>query len=130
MGTFNERIEQLQQEVGDGNLTMRVNVHQPYAAAEHNRYYYKHPRGGMPDYLAAPFEAEHSDMMMILSEAVLDGSLREAAIDAVGKFEEWVETYAPVEFNVLRQSCNLYVEDNGSTIYERPQKAPYESWKE
>ncbi len=128
--TFNARIEELQQLVGEGNLRMSVNVHQPYAAAEHNIHYYKHPRGGMPDYLEAPFDAEHGDMLIILSEAVLDGSLREAAIDAVGKFEEWVETYAPVEFNVLRNSCNLYVEDNGVMYYERPQKAPYESWKE
>lgn len=109
---------------------MSVNVHQPYAAAQHNRQYYRHPRGGMPDYLETPFEAEHGDMLIILSEAVLHGNLRDAAIDAVGKFEEWVETYAPIEFDVLRESCNLYVEDNNVMIYERPQKAPFESYKE
>lgn len=127
-GTFKARIDDLQELVGQGKLVMRVNVHQPYAAAEHQRFYYRHPRGGMPDYLQTPFEVQHGEMLDLLAEGFPE--IIPAAIDAVGKFEEWVQTYAPVHFDVLRNSCNLYVEDDGSTLYDKPQDAPYEQWKE
>lgn len=127
-GDFNVKIDELMERVGHGRLTMRANVHQPYAAAEHVRQYYRHPRGGMPDYLETPFEAGHGEMLQELADAFPD--LKDAAVVAVGKFADWVQTYAPVEFDVLRNSTNLYVEEDGGTIYEKPQEAPYEEWKE
>lgn len=128
-GTFIPRIDELQEIVGNGNLTMRANVHQPYAAAEHNRYYYKHPRGGIPNFLGAPFEAEHSDQLQTIADSGIENLLA-GAIDAVHRFEDWVQEYAPVEFEALRNSTNLYVEDRGAVVYEKQQTAPYESWKE
>lgn len=127
-GTFRERIEELQQQVGSGNLVMRANVHQPYAAAEHNREYYRHPRGGGPRYLQIPFEAEHGQQVEMLAASFPE--LTRGAIEAVGKFDDWVQNNAPVEQDVLRNSTNLYVEDNGSDVYSKPQDAPYEAWKE
>jgi hypothetical protein len=127
-GTFVARIDELQEKVGRGDLTLRVNVHQAYAAAEHVRMYYRHPRGGMANYLEMPFESEHGDMLRILADGVLE-DLNAAAIDAVGKFEEWVREFAPVMSETLRDSCNLYVEDNGGQIYEKPQEAPFNEKK-
>jgi hypothetical protein len=127
-GDFSEKVDELIEQVGHGKLTLRANVHQPYAAAEHQRQYYRHPRGGMPDYLQTPFEAGREEMLEELAEAFPD--VKEGAVAAVQKFEDWVQTYAPVQFDVLRQSTNLYVEEEGGNVFEKPQAAPYESWKE
>jgi hypothetical protein len=127
-GDFAAKIDELQEKVGRGKLIMRANVHQPYAAAEHVRMYYKHPRGGGPDYLETPFETGRDGMIRELAESFPD--LNEGAIAAVGKFEEWVQENAPVRYDVLRMSTNLYVEDDGGIIFEKPQEAPYEEWKE
>lgn len=127
-GDFTAKIDELIERVGRGRLTMRGNVHQPYAAAEHQRQYYRHPRGGMPDYLATPFEAGREGMLEELAEAFPD--LNEGAISVVQNFEDWVQEFAPVQFDVLRNSVNLYVEEDGASYFEKPQAAPYEEWKE
>jgi hypothetical protein len=36
-GSFKARMTELQERVGRGNLVMRTKVHQPYAAAEHEK---------------------------------------------------------------------------------------------
>jgi len=127
-GTFNERIRILQEEVGEGDLELKLNVHQPYAAAEHNRTYYKHPQGGMSGYVEIPFQAEYPHMLQRLADSVITdrgSNLRPEAIEAVGMFEDMIDWWAPVLTGVLRDSCNLTVTDNGHVLYHKEQEATY-----
>lgn len=129
MGTFNERIEELQERVGRGNLIMRAVVHQAYAAAEHNREYYQHLHGGEAEFLKIPFEAHHGEMIEKLADGIL-GDPVAAAIEAVQKFDQWVTENAPVRTGTLKNSTNLYVENDGLRVYEQVQRAPFNAKKE
>lgn len=128
-GTFSARTRQLQEEVGDGDLEMKLTVHQPYAAAEHVRYWYSHD-DGMAGYVETPYEMELPMMMMRLAAGVLGGNLRGTAIDVVQMFEDMVQTYAPTLSSTLKNSCNLDVLDKGALIYHKEQTAPFRYDKE
>lgn len=132
-GSFQRRIKRLEDAVGNGDLVMGGVVGQPYAAAEHNRHYYNHPRGGQANYMEAPFEMLRGEMLAKLAKDVVtpDGSqLDKAARDVAEMFDEMVNQYAPVEFFVLRNSTSVYVEDNGIRTYDRPQRAARNKAKE
>jgi hypothetical protein len=131
-GTFSARIRHLQEEVGKGDLEMKVTVHQPYAAAEHVRYYYRHD-DGMAGYLETPFQIEYPAMLMRLAAQAVTSSgsgLKEEAKDVVGMFEDMVRTYAPTLSGILEDSCNLDVYDNGMHSYHKEQEAPFQYHKE
>jgi hypothetical protein len=129
-GSFKARMTELQERVGRGNLVMRTKVHQPYAAAEHENspHIFKHPRGGGPKFIEIPFETGHGEMLEKLASSFPD--LLSGAIEAVQKFDEWLDTNAPERADVLKRSGNLYVEEDGGIVFEKPQEAPYEEWKE
>ncbi len=132
-GSFQERARYLESQVGDGDLEMGGTVHQPYAAAVHNRLYYRHPRGGQAGYLEGPFTAYRGEMLQHLANnaVVPQGSnLDKAARENAEKFADWVREFAPVEFRALKESTNVYVKDNGVTSYYVEQKAPYNYKKE
>jgi len=120
MGTFGPRMAMLESQVGDGDLVMGGIVGQAYAASQHNKAYYRHPRGGITRFLEIPFMAQHEDMLQDLADNVITergSAIRPAAMRVARQFDEIVQTYAPVEFNKLRNSTSVYVEDSGRTIY-------------
>lgn len=132
-GSFQERARYLEEQVGDGDLEMGAIVHQPYAAAVHNRFYYRHPRGGMAGYLEAPFTAFRGEMLARLAAnaVVPQGSrLKQAAEEVADMFTEFVRDYAPIEFRFLKESTNVYVKDDGVTVYYKKQTRPYRYDKE
>jgi hypothetical protein len=132
-GDFQRRIKHLEDAVGNGDLVMGAVVGQPYAAAQHNRHYYKHPRGGMSNYLEDPFAHQHPEMLHKIARDVVtpDGSqLMNAAREIAEEFDEMVNSYAPVEFTILRNSTSVYVDDNGMRAYDRPQRAARDRSKE
>lgn len=133
MPIFTERITHLMNEVGDGTLTMGTVVQQPYAAAEHERLYYRHPRGGMAKYLELPLIANRDFYVGILAlNAVTpEGSnLRSAAEDVAERMAGITRRYAPVLSGLLRDSADAYVLDAGALIYYREGPGPYNYDKE
>lgn len=126
-GSFVARTHELEEKVGHGDLEMKLTVHQPYAAAEHVRYYYRH-NDGMAGYVEIPFQIERDNMLAELARGFPD--MRGTAIQVVHKFEEMVHTYAPTLSSTLKGSCNLDVTDNGAQIYHKEQEAPFRYDKE
>lgn len=122
---FFERIEELQDRVGDGTLTGKVEVDQVYARYQHEGLDFRHPRGGQAKYLEQPFLAGASGHMQTLARTVLepDGPHR-GMKDVVENTAHDVFVHAPVEFDNLRRSGHPSVEDNGSVVYDRPPEVP------
>lgn len=128
MPEFTERITHLMFEVGDGTLVMGSIVQQPYAGAEHNRLYYKHPRGGVAKWLTLGLESEREHYMRTLAFSAVtpDGSnLKLAAIDVSERMAGITRRYAPVMTGLLRDSADSYVVDAGAMIYYREAGGPY-----
>lgn len=133
MGSFDARIARLASAVGDGDLVMGGVVMQPYAAAEHNRPQYKHPRGGVAKFIEIPFIRMRDEMIERLAAlAITPGGsqLRQAARENADAFDTMTQRFAPLEFNILRNSTLCYVTDNGSLVYSSGPDAEYEWEKE
>jgi len=120
IGRFEDRIRLLEQQVGGGKLEIKVVVDQIYAKFQHERLDLRHPSGGGPKYLtralygAAPAGLQH------MARAVLDGHLREAAVDVAERVVTGVYENAPFEFGDLRASGAPTVKDGGRIYYRRP----------
>lgn len=124
---FVDGSRKLEEEVGDGNLVMGGVVGQPYAAAEHNRPYYRHPRGGMAGYLEIPYAAQRDEMIekLALNAVTPNGSrLQDAAVEVAAEFDNMVRRNAPVREDILRDSTEYYVEDNGMLVFMSGQRDP------
>lgn len=133
MGSFVERARYLEEQVGDGNLVMGGIVGQPYAAAVHERAYYRHPRGGMAGYLEIPYAEQRDEMIQKLADNAItsEGSrLVDAAIEVAAEFDNMVRRNAPVEKDILRDSTEYYVEDDGTLIFTSAQRDPRQIQKE
>lgn len=133
MYSFDEGTQILETIVGDGPLTMGIVVQQPYAAAEHNRTYYRHPRGGMAYYLEIPLiTAREQYLMQLAMNAITkDGSdLIKTAIEIAENMTSIVRRNAPVQSGLLRESTDAFVRDAGITIYFREQLGPYNKDKD
>lgn len=121
-GTFGERLDELSEFVGHGNLTGSVVVDQVYAKYQHEDLSLRHPRGGQAKYLEAPLHDKQGDYLRRIAEqALVDGPLP-AMIDAMENLSGEVEATAPVEFENLRESGHPMVSNDGETVYDRPPK--------
>ena len=133
MGTFDERIRHLEDEVGEGKITAGIVVHQPYAADEHVERHYKHPRGGKSHYIEDPFFASLLYNLRQIAQDVIvpHGSrIQEAMKDIAKGFNDHLAVNAPVDTSTLRRSGNVYVDDNGARVWEDKQSARYRYEKE
>lgn len=118
-GTFSRRIRELADQVGAGDLTGAVEVDQVYAAVQHERLDYNHPRGGQAKYLEQPLYDQHRDYLQSVADRVLDGEAEDAMTDAMEDLSGTVRTTAPVLYVNLRESGHPTVTDNGSVVYDR-----------
>jgi hypothetical protein len=119
-GDFFERIDELLESVGDGELKGSVVVDQVYAQAQHERMDFKHPRGGQAKFLAGPFMNKYRGYLQQIASAVLDGNAREAMTDVVEDLSKEVFDKAPREFWDLRESAHPFVNDDETVVYDRP----------
>lgn len=130
MGTFQEGCLDLEEKVGRGKLTGKVVVNQIYAASQHSGYWVtgplaghvirRHPRGGQSHYLEEPLFAKAEDYMKNLADAVLDGFLVQAMAENMEDLADEVHDKAPRENEILRNSANPIVLDDGLEAYNRP----------
>jgi hypothetical protein len=133
MGTFAERTLRLEEEVGGGKITAGIVVHQPYAADEHVERHYKHPRGGKSHYIEDPFFHDLNDNLRSIARNVVtpEGSdLFGTMKDIAESFDRALKFNAPVEFNTLRESGNVYVAEGSRKVWEKHQRARFRADKE
>lgn len=119
-GTFADRIDELADRVGHGDLQASCVVDQVYARYQHEGLDLKHPEGGQAKYLEEPVHAAEGEYMSRLAKSVLDGRLVEAAEQVAEDMSEAVYVHAPFEFGDLRASGHPSVRDDGRVAYDRP----------
>jgi len=123
--TFAAKIDELDAEVGHGDLDMSVTVDQVYAMYQHDNPEFKHPRGGEAYYLAAPLSEKWPEMVDRFSDVIAgDASPVEVWSVNAEELAGDVAERAPVEFIVLRQSAHPEVTDDGALAYDRPPTIP------
>lgn len=130
MGNFDERMRYLEEQVGHGTIRAGCYVNQPYAQDQHQSVWYKHPRGGRARYLGGPLLEEIDQTITELARRAItrEGSdIEDAMKDFADKMaDDYVGQEAPILKNVLRQSGQPYVINNGVETYHRPARAPRE----
>lgn len=123
-GTFDERIRELAEKVGDGTLSGKVVVDQRYAKYQHERLDLKHDEGRIAKYLETPLHQQHEGYLEGLARNVLDGDLEGAMASNMEDLADQVEQLAPIDFNDLPRSGNPVVVSNGEEVYNRPPIVP------
>jgi hypothetical protein len=120
--TFGDRIDELKELVGKGDLKGTVIVDQVYAAVQHNSLDFAHPRGGEALYLTAPLMDHHAGYLQSYADRLLEDGGEQAVIDATEDLAEdgGVAARAPVLYSNLRASGHPVVTSDGLTIYDRP----------
>jgi hypothetical protein len=118
--TFRQRLTVLAQTVGDGDLVGTYQVSQRYAAVQHVRRDYRHPRGGGPDYVSAPLRARHRSWYRQIAARFLSGGAEQAMAAALEDLDAQVRRLAPVDLGVLRRSGAVTVTAAGAPVYRRP----------
>lgn len=121
---FDTRVGTLLRMVDDGKeLSGRVVVDQAYAAVQHERLDYNHPRGGQAKYLEEPFLGNHLSYLQDVSRTVLkDGGVNGMA-RAMERLSGEVERLAPLDIGNLRKSGHPMVTSGSRTVYDRPPKS-------
>lgn len=128
-GDFFERIDDLIELVGPGDLVGQVAVDQVYAQAQHNSTWVSgpmagvpirnHPGGGGPMYLTNPLLARADLYMDEIARRLLDEGPVPGMKSAVDDLIAEVARLAPVWLDNLRQSASGTVTDDGATVYSR-----------
>jgi hypothetical protein len=122
MSTFAERIDQLKEMVGSGDLTGKVEVSQVYAKYQHEGLDFAHPRGGEAQYLRRPLFDHYRSYLQKVADGILDDGGKRAMADCMERLaeEDGVATRAPLEWGDLRDSGHPSVTSDGATTYDRP----------
>lgn len=129
-GSFFEKIEALEEDVGSGDLIGKLVVNQHYAEYQHETQGLNHPRGGGPFFLLKPFMEAGPGYVENLSDSVLNGFLIEAMAENMEDLSPKLDPAAPIDRDPnpirLRRSGNPIVIDNGKEVYNRPPIDPPE----
>lgn len=131
MARFADRIRELEEIVGHGDLQGKVRVDQVYAAVQHEGYWKtgplagvvirNHPRGGQAKYLQEPLFDQASEYMQRLAGRAFElGGLVSAMRENMEDLSGEVYDRAPREFDDLRDSAHPTVTDGDVLVYDRP----------
>lgn len=122
MGTFQDRIDYLIEQVGKAHLKGTVEYNQIYAHYQHEHPDFKHPQGGKAFFLRDPLFAGVNEAMAHLADRAIlpEGSkIQTAMADNMEKLSTRARDESPVEFGDLRDSGHPVVVSDGRTIYDR-----------
>lgn len=117
-GSFSRRTRELADQVGNGDLEMKLVVDQPYAFWVEVRDELQHPRG-QSRYVETTMMAGADGWMATLAAGAYHG-LRLAAIEVSEEMVADAANRTPVEFADLIRSGAPTVTDDGAVVYARP----------
>jgi hypothetical protein len=124
-GTFNQRIDELIQQVGVGSLVGKVEVDQAYAHMQHEDLTLKHTHGGQALYLTQPLLDHLDSYLETLARTTFDEKgPAEGMKDNMEHLSEQVSIKAPIRYGALRQSAHPSVTSDGAVVYDRPPVVP------
>lgn len=124
MGAAGDRVRQLAEHIGTGELLGTVEVNQIYAHYQHEHPEFRHPRGGQAFYLQEPLYAGAEGYVQRVADDLLDldKSIADALFDGMKDLVTQVETTAPVFWGNLRESGHATVTDKGAVVHDEPPK--------
>lgn len=126
--SFDQRIKYLSTEVGTGHIVAGCTVDQPYAQNQHETESFRHTVG-RSHYLGGPLMENAFNFIDGMARAVItsEGSrIRDEMEDIAEDMARAVQINAPKDpdfGDVLANSANPWVDDNGIRTYDRPSKA-------
>jgi hypothetical protein len=123
VGTFTQRIDELEKRIGSGRLQGSVTCDQIYAHFQHERMDLHHPRGGTAKYLQRPLMDGYRDYLGDYARTVLSDGGQAAMRRSMEHLSDQVEITAPREWGDLAKSGAPKVTQGGRTLYDRPPKA-------
>lgn len=134
-GSFFERVEELKERVGEGDLKGSLEVDTPYAFNQHESYWVnfmgrygfntidRYHNGGGGKFVEEPLLENHPRYLQHLADAVLDGVLVEAMVDNVEDMNDALRANAPEKTGRLKNSGTTSVTDNGALAHYQPGSA-------
>lgn len=123
-GTWRQRLDQLERNVGGGALVGQYTVDQRYAAYQHVHQNLRHPRGGTHSYVSVPLQARHREWYRGIADGLLDGSAPARMADAMDDLDGQVRILAPLDENDLRRSGAYTVTSDGGAVLQRAADVP------
>lgn len=121
-GDFAERIDELKELVGQGDLVGKLVVDQVYAHYQHEGMDLRHPNGGQAKFLETALH--QADPWQAIADTILDGGGVEGMTSAVEKLDEESARLTPKEATVLARSGHPTVTDDGAAVYDRAPEVP------
>lgn len=118
--SFDARMAELGDRVGEGTVRGSVEVNQAYAQYQHEGLDLRHPRGGQAKYLEEPLYGNHRGYLQDIAHRVLRSGPVQAMADVMEDLSGQVFDHAPVEFMDLRMSGHPTVSRGGAVVYDRP----------
>lgn len=129
---FFERIDYLDDQVGNGNIIAGCDVDQVYAQNQHQNLRFHHTVG-RAHYLGGPLMENATKLMQKIANSVIDESgshLRRGMISVAEDMAGFVRDNAPRDpdiGDVLANSGAPWVTDRGQAVYKRPPVQPREA---
>lgn len=133
-GDFFDKIQELQDQVGEGHVVGSLEMDQVYAQSQElgiwmtgpnaGKVIHNHPGGGGTHYLSGALLGGVNGYMESVAETVLDGGPAKGMEAATEKLGESASANAPIEFGDLRESTHPTVVDDGATVYDRAPLVP------
>lgn len=137
MADFFERIDELKDLVGHGDLVGDVTVDQIYAFNQHEGYWETGPNagktlnnGGHLQYLGGPLREKTDSYCQEIADRLLDEGPVKPMIDNMKNLVTQVLIHAPVRYDNLRRSAAGTVTDEGSVAWHQPAEVPRQSAEE
>lgn len=147
--SFFDRIDELAERVGHGDVQGKVEVNQPYAQAqeagsaphtirarkakvlhwtnetgEHFATQVHHPGTPPTFFLSQALMEHHAQYLQTIADKVLDDGVKTPMAEAMEALSDAVEHTAPKDTGRLSESGHPTVTANGETVYDRAPKAP------
>ena len=135
--SFFARTEQLEQIVGDGDLTGTFAVEKVYAAVQHEKGWLNYlgfmgprdinvyHRGGGPKFVEAPLKENYPTYYQNLADGVLDGTLEGRMVQNVEDLDDELQVRAPERDGELKRAGSYIVRDDGTIVARKEPQTPY-----
>lgn len=124
MGTFEARMRELSDQVGQGTIEAQVKVSQLYAQRQHQGAHFNHPRGGEAFYLKNALMANYREHYQRVAMELYRGNVQALFIRFGERVASDSSKRTPVELGNLKESDSVKVKVQGRVIYSRPARKP------
>lgn len=118
-GSFEQRMRELSNLVGQGKITVRIRGDQAYMRRQHQGISLAHPRGGKPFFLRDALMNQYREFMQRVAQELFRGNTQVNFIRFGEKVADRAAHDTPKELLNLEKSFSVDVKVGGRFIYRR-----------